>query len=144
MTSTPDSNLDATSIARGYIRCADVLSSSEWDPDEVWSPETNPDQRAYEIVDAAIRGESAERAWELVVAILRESSDGRLAHHAAGPLEDLVRLRGAELVETIEREARRDHRFRRALGRIWLRSSALPEDVVRRLVVASGGVIDPI
>jgi hypothetical protein len=143
MTSTPDSNADVTSIARGYIRCADVLSSSDWDPDEIWSPETNPDQRAYEIIDAAIRGESAARAWELVVAILRESSDARLAHHASGPLEDLVRLRGAELIEPIEHEARRDQRFRRALGRIWLRSSALPEDVVRRLVAASGGAIDP-
>jgi hypothetical protein len=76
--------------------------------------------------------------------LLQEAEDDDLGTQAAGPLEDLVRLRGAELIGEIEAEVERDARFRRALGCIWLSHGELPADVLERVVRASGGEIRPL
>lgn len=135
--------IDASAVARGYLRCSDALSRDD-DPDAIWSPETNPDERDYEFVDEVIRNGPPEVAWALVRSILEQSVDEQLAFHAAGPLENLVRRWGTQLVPDIEALAIGDERFQWALGRIWLRRSDLPADVLQRIVNASGGGINPI
>jgi hypothetical protein len=144
MSEISESASEVAELARGYLRCSAELSSLPQDANAIWSPETNPDQRAYDVVDAAIRNGPAARAWHLVHSVLDQAADNRLAHQAAGPLEDLVRLRGAEVVEFIEDAAASDERFQWALAQIWIRASDQPPDVVRRIVAASGHAIEPI
>jgi hypothetical protein len=130
---------DVEFIARGYLRCSAELSREDSDPDASWEPEQNADQGAYELVNQSIRSGPANRAWELVLAVLRLAPDDRLGFFAAGPLEDLVKQHGAALLATIEAEAERDIRFRWALGGIWLSESDWPRAVLERLVRASDG-----
>lgn len=86
---------------------------------------------------------SAEDAWEIVVELVRAAPAGLLGAIGAGPLEDLVNRFGADLIDWIEGEARRDRRFQQALGAIWLRIGTLPLDIQARVVAASGGLIEP-
>jgi hypothetical protein len=132
---TPDSELVAA-----YVRYAEALGQGV--PDD--TPEVDSDARAYDEVERVIRDGSAAYAWELVRAILRRAPDERLDVYAVGPLEDLVRKRGAEVVENIEAEAKADERFRWALGCIWAEAKALPHEVLGRIVNASEGKIRPL
>lgn len=50
---------------------------------------------------------------------------------AAGPLEDLLSERGAEFISEIEQEARKDRRFRWALGGVW--QSTTPDNLWARV-----------
>ena len=100
MTAIPPEEI--TDLAAGYIRYAEELAQ-ELSPD---SPEITAAERAYDLVEKTVRNGAAERAWRLVVEILRQASDERLDVYAAGPLEDLVKFRGPEVIEAIEREAR--------------------------------------
>ncbi|HEY9225903.1 MAG TPA: hypothetical protein VIP11_04605 [Gemmatimonadaceae bacterium] len=134
----PDS--DPAEIAVRYLRYVQTLRTDD-DPDTVWAPETDPDCRAYSFVEQKIRHGPAAVAWPLVRAIFAASPDEDLDTQAAGPLEDLVRTRGVELASAIEAEARRDARFRWALGQIRLSEGELPLDVQQRIVEASGGEI---
>jgi hypothetical protein len=134
------SNSDIASIAASYLRYSNSLSRDE-DPDAVWSPETDPDCRDYHTVDDAIRRGPTDLAWRLVRAILDATDDDDLAHQAAGPLEEVVRLRGSDLIASIERDATQDPRFRWALGQIWLSEGELPRDILARVVAASGDTI---
>ena len=129
-------------LAAGFIRCSDTLRDDR-DPNGLWSPETDPDQAAYELVDRALRDGPPERAWVLVRAILQAADDADLAYYAAGPLEELVRRHATAVVDAIEAEAAQDERFQWALGRIWIPADQFPADVEARLVRASGGVIKP-
>jgi hypothetical protein len=137
---------DVGGLARAYLRYSASLSrqepTAELDPD--WVQDVDLDEAAYDGVRGAIDGGPAARAWALVAAVIRLAPDEQLAVEAAGPLEDLVRLRGAELVTEIEAEAARDARFRWALGNIWLGTRDLPADVLARIVAASGGKIRPL
>jgi hypothetical protein len=85
----------------------------------------------------------AEAAWELVLEVLRRAPEERLDVYAAGPLEDLVRRWGVDLLEEIEKEASRNERFRWALGCIWLLVGDLPSTELERIVRASDGQIVP-
>jgi hypothetical protein len=130
-------NEDVKAVAAGYLRYSKSLRSDH-DRNTIWSPETDPDCAAYDLVDRVIRSGPAERAWEIVLEILRRAPDGDLDTQAAGPLEELVRRRGVALVGQIEREAHLDERFRWALGCIWLTVGDLPPDILDRVVRASG------
>jgi hypothetical protein len=131
--------LEVTAVAEGYMRYSRALRSGAGDL------AVDPaDAAADDALGRAILADGpAEAAWEAVLEILRRAPDDELGFHAAGPLEDVVAYRGAELVGRIEAEARRDPRFREALGRIWLSRGALPDDVLDRVVRASGGAIRP-
>jgi hypothetical protein len=50
---------------------------------------------------------------------------------AAGPIEDLLSERGAEFISDIEQEARKDRRFRWALGGVW--QSTTPDHIWARV-----------
>jgi hypothetical protein len=113
-------------VARYLSYCAPNASSSQ--------REGRPDPY-FELNDYIFRGSS--KAWHLVLEILRCASDDDLGYYAAGPLEDLVREQGALFVDRIEAEARRDPRFRWALGIVWIPYRALPEPVLDRIIAAS-------
>jgi len=136
----PGFDQDIPSIVAGYRRYVEGLRRDQ-DTDPVWAPEGDPDCDAYEQVQEVIRRGPEELAWRYILAILNAASDDDIATEAAGPLEELVRLRGSVLIGLIEEEARHDPRFRWALGQIWLTEGELPADILRRMVDASSGVI---
>jgi uncharacterized protein DUF6869 len=131
---------DHQDVVTGYLQYAEALSAGV--------PEESLAMRAAEEADARVRRLIADgpalEAWVTVRDILRAAPDERLGVVAAGPLEDLVRLRGPEVVEAIEVEAARDERFQWALGRIWLTVSELPPDILARVVAASRAQINPL
>ena len=131
---------EITDLAAGYIQYAEELAR-DLSPD---SPEITAAERAYELVEKTVRKGSAERAWRLVVEILRQAPDERLDVYAAGLLEDIVKFRGLEVIEAVEREAAADERFRWALGCIWLLVGEVPQELQERIVRASGGRVHPL
>jgi hypothetical protein len=63
---------------------------------------------------------TVDRAWTIVVALIdRAPDDETLAFVAAGPLEDLIRRHSQQFGERIFDQARRDRRWRQALGGVW-------------------------
>jgi uncharacterized protein DUF6869 len=138
-----DSESEFGDLAAGYLRCARSLRENH-DPDGIWSPETNPDEAAYEAVDRAIREGPLDTAWALVKEILRQAPDEQLAAASVGTLEPLLQRRGGELVDRVEQEAQMDERFRWALACIWLCEGDMPADALARIVRASGGEIKPL
>ncbi|HEX8454006.1 MAG TPA: hypothetical protein VF647_18110 [Longimicrobium sp.] len=123
---------------RGFQkRLASGGVASPPDPDD-------SEEAGHDAFEGAIWDGPAQTAWRLVLELLRTAPDDDLGFYAAGPLEDLVRLHGAELIEDVEAEARRDSRFRWALGCIWLSHGELPADILARIVRASGDQIKPL
>jgi len=101
-------------------------------------------EREFAEVKHHIHSGPADVAWSLVLEVLRRAPDERLDAYPAGPLEDLVRRWGVDLVGNIEKEASRDERFRWALGCIWLLVGDLPSSELERVVRASDGRIAPV
>jgi len=134
MNSMDAAERDAT--VQGYIRHNEWLGRAGPEGD---APPL--DENAYLAFREAIWDGPAGVAWELVTTLLRAAPDEELETCAAGPLEDFVRLRAPELIDEIEREAERDPRFRWALGCIWLSHGEMPDDILDRVVRASGGEI---
>ena len=137
-TATPE--IDREALVTGYLRFAEALGRGV--PDDTAEMEAADD--AYRAVAKFITHGPARLAWDLVVNILRRAPDDRLDVYAAGPLEDLVRCHGVELVNLIEHEAARDERFRWALGCVWLTVGELPAVTMERIVRASDGEIKPL
>jgi hypothetical protein len=96
---------------------------------------------AWDRVGEIVRGPDAQRAFALVVALVRSASDDRLEYVGAGPVEDLVQHHSAALIDQIEAEARHDPRFRDALGCIWLVAEDIAPPVLARLQEVTGGTI---
>ena len=70
----------------------------------------------------------------MVLALVATAPDeDALAYVGAGPLEDLVKAHGDELVDELESEARQDPRFDAALRGVWLSTGTLQEGVQSRL-----------
>lgn len=140
-----DGQLDPASrdaMVQGYIRYSEARP---WeDHGDAQADGEHPDYDARWALEDAIREAPAAAAWELVLTLLRGAPDEILEDCAVGPLENLVVYRGTELIDEIEREARQDPRFRWALGCIWLSYGELPDDILTRVVRASGGEIHPL
>ena len=107
-------------------------------------PQDEADFWAWQKVTDTINDGPAEPAWSLVLDLVRAVPDDVLGNVAAGPLEDVVCIHGVELIDRIEVSARRDPRFREALGQIWLEWGELPDDVISRVVAASNDQIKPL
>jgi hypothetical protein len=127
-------------IAAGYVTYVEKLASGGQADDL----DARDGEREFAEVKQRIHEGPSHVAWELVLEVLRRVPDERLEVYAAGPLEDLVRRWGVDLVGDIEREAARDERFRWALGCIWLLVGDLPSTELERIVHASGGQITPV
>jgi hypothetical protein len=86
---------------------------------------------AWERVEHLGEGDPHE-AWSLLgVLVDLADSDELLADIGAGPLEDVLRAHGAELIDEIERKAAADPRFRRALAHTHV---PVADPVSRRLI----------
>jgi hypothetical protein len=127
-------------IAVGYVTYVENLARGR----EANESNIHVGEREFEEVKQRIHEGPSQVAWELVLALLRRVPDERLEVYAAGPLEDLVRRWGVDLVGDIEKEASRDERFRWALGCIWLLIGDVPSTELERIVNASGGQITPV
>lgn len=139
MIDTRVGRLGYEAVVRGYLRYSELLRNgggTEWDP-------VDPDEAAFDAMYEALGHAPPAVAWELVLTLLRSAPDEELGNVAAGPLEDVVRTRAPALIDEIEAEAERDPRFKWALGCIWLGRGDMPDDILARVVQASGGAIKP-
>ena len=131
MESCVSESLDREAVIQAYLRHAALGSADE---EYFWG---------WEAVTEFVRSRPAAEAWELVLELLDRASEDEVGLVIAGPLEDLVCQHGATLVSEIEQRAVADEYFRWALGGIWLSRGELPDDVLYRIVHASGGAIRP-
>ena len=91
-----------------------------------------------------IVAELPELGFKLIVFTLSHFNEpSEIAYLAAGPLENLVRSHGSQMIDQIEREAAGNARFRFLLSGIWGESSTDPA-IWRRIqkAVADGPWID--
>lgn len=96
---------------------------------------------ACERVHEIVAGADADRAFQLVLALVRSAADHRLDAVGAGPVERMVQRHGAALIDRIEDEARSNARFREALGSVWLVEENVPAPVLARLQEVTEGTI---
>src|SRR3954470_17244582 len=103
------------------------------DLERVESPLAQRAQLAYDHVQSCVEVGGTE-ALDLVEALIASAPDSdAVAVVSAGPLEELVYDHGAALVDGIERRARQDPAFGKALRSVWLDNGALPPEVEARL-----------
>ena len=78
------------------------------------------DNWAYDELDDMVR-QNPHDALEVTLILLRKAGDddSLLAYIAAGPLEDLLRLRGPEIIDRLEREGKKNSRIQLALSGVW-------------------------
>jgi hypothetical protein len=122
----------AAELANAYLQHYRTRAESDF-----WAFEEMLDRITYEAADV-------DDAWGLLLALVASARDEELGYVGAGPIEDFVRRFGALRIEQLETQARRDPRFRAALGRIWLSHDDLPPPVLERVVRASDGQIRPL
>jgi len=83
-----------------------------------------------------------DHAWKLTLQLIAAASTPEaLSYVAAGPLEDLLYGRGEQYIEEVERLARQDSKFRRALSSVY-NDSVSPGDVHDRVVKAAAATSD--
>ncbi len=76
---------------------------------------TDGDATMYDVVH-----DEPEIAWPAILQILeRELTEDQTAVLAAGALEDLLAVHGAQFIERVEYEALRNPRFNHLLGGVW-------------------------
>ncbi|HVX15934.1 MAG TPA: hypothetical protein VHC22_32420 [Pirellulales bacterium] len=79
--------------------------------------------------------QSAARALEVILAILATAPSSGIndvkAKLAAGPMENLLSRHGAEIIESVEKEASANPQFRLLLGGVW--RSDMPEEIWLRI-----------
>ena len=89
------------------------------------------DEWAAELIRATIEAEP-DHAWKMILKLIEAADDdAALAYVAAGPLEDLLMLHGADFVRVAEQEAKRSPRVMKALSYVWLTP---PDKVNQRLL----------
>lgn len=71
-------------------------------------------------------------AWDVLLTLIAEArSDEHLALVAAGPMEELLKYHGPEVIGTVEAEATTNSPFRSALSGVW--RSSIADDVWARV-----------
>jgi uncharacterized protein DUF6869 len=74
------------------------------------------DRWAWSDVDNLVRRD-ADRGWEITrILVNKSTSDEALAFVAAGPLEDLLKKHGLDVIDRIENECKENDRLRMALS----------------------------
>lgn len=115
-------------IVKGYWAHYEATRSL----DRTHRAETEPNFWAWEAVDDEVRAPS-DRVFELLLTLAHEAKDDEaLGYLGAGPVEDLVAWHGTRYLDEIEKWARRDPAFRKALSNIWI-TTDLPAPVRERL-----------
>lgn len=118
------------------VRCI-AMPQSVSDIVEDWlqqSQRTKGDATMYDVVH-----DEPEVAWSAILQILeRELTEDQIATLAAGPLEDLLAVHGAQFIERIEREAQRNPRLNHLLGGVW--QNQMPQEIWERVQKARRAV----
>lgn len=84
-----------------------------------------------EEVNAAVQDANPD-VVDLLVALAEAATDDQaLAYLGAGPVEDLIRLHGAQYLEAIDHAARTNKSFRTALRCVWYGDDVDPVLVAR-------------
>ncbi len=98
--------MDLDALANAYLR-----RDSEQSQEHRW---------ASRRVDEIVRNEP-NQALELTLMLLKKAGDDDrvLAYIAAGPLEDLLKRHGIQVIKRIEKEADGDSRLQLALSGVW-------------------------
>lgn len=61
-----------------------------------------------------------DEVWEITRAVIdRAGSDEVLAYVAAGPLENLLKMCGPQVIDRVEQEANKSEKFLLALSGVW-------------------------
>ena len=82
----------------------------------------------------------AEAVWQAILRIMqRELSEEQISLLAAGPVEDLLALHGAQFIDRIEAEALRSPAFAHVLGGVWRRD--MTPEMWQRVEAARGGCV---
>jgi hypothetical protein len=84
-----------------------------------------------QVMDWALDG-STDKVWEFIVATYKRGiSEKVFAMLAAGPLEDLLAMHGAEYIDRIEVLAWQDPEFNRLIGGVW--QNIMSDDIWARV-----------
>ena len=87
-------------------------------------------------LDRILEEEGPEAAWPIVLALVEEADDDAMAPLGAGPLENLLRRHGPEMIDRVEVRAATDQRFRFCLSHVW--KGEMPDEIWARAVAARG------
>jgi hypothetical protein len=129
-----EGNLEREKLIEAYRAVANEEDGGLAYDDSFW---------AFDCMETIV-SEEPELALELIVfALTRFTRPDEISFLAAGPLENLVQLHGAQLIDRLERVAAINEQFRLLLSGIWGESSTDPE-IWRRIqkAVADGPWID--
>ena len=110
-------------------------------PLAMWSDEMLPDRGAYDAVDNAIYHGPPRRALGLLIEVLRRGNEEDVPIVAHMLVDGFVKKQASVILEDFEREASRNARLCRCLGRLKVMVGELPPDIITRLVRASDGVM---
>jgi len=106
------------------------MPASVTDVVEDWlrrSQRTDGDATMYDVVH-----DEPEIAWPAILQILEhELTEDQTAVLAAGALEDLLAVHGAQFIERVEQEALRNPRLNHLLGGVW--QNELPREIWDRV-----------
>lgn len=95
------------------------------------SPQAEENRWAYNLVNE-LCWKDPERMWNFILSVMADSeSESVKGFLAAGPVEDLLANFPYEIIERVEREAKRDPRFASMLGGVW--QNRMPDDVWQRV-----------
>ena len=123
---------------------SNLLSPEEWAA--IWlryeSEKRNEDFWAWDELTWTV-ADAPERAWPVILELVRQATDEQLGAIGAGPIEQLVQNHVAAFVDRIEAQVFRDPRFQEALAAIWLNTWNQEPGLITRIVAASGGQIEP-
>ncbi len=98
--------------------------------------ENNPHFWACEELQDLIRNDPAN-AWAVIEAMwAMDSSERILANIASGPVEEILCLHGAAVIEKIEVTAEKDAVFKKLLGAVW--QNTMPESIWKRVKTVAG------
>ena len=123
---------------------SNLTSPEEWAA--IWlrynSEKRNEDFWAWDELTWTV-ADAPERAWPVILELVRQATDEQLGAIGAGPIEHLVENHVAAFVDRIEAQVFRDPRFQDALAAIWLNTWNQEPSLITRIVAASGGQIEP-
>ena len=106
---------------------------SEHDKEDFWAW----DELTWTVAD------DPERAWPVILELVKQGTEDQLGAVGAGPLEQLVESHAGAFIDRIEGQALADFRFQEALASIWLNQWNQDPSLISRVVAASGGQIEP-
>ncbi len=76
-----------------------------------------------------------ELAWSAILQILtHDLSEMQTALLAAGPLESLLAMHGAQFIDRVEQESKQSERFNHLLGGVW--QNQMPKHIWHRVECA--------